>query len=238
VKGLRYTDDFLLFDLAARTQVTDLARRFAQAKVGIVVSGQERPLGSQAQFTETRASCGGRGQDGLFAHPPWDTEHGVIGSVFAEWIVRVPSEGKPSLALSFGLRDGAEKGDGVTFVVQVDAGVVLRQDWRRCQWLPCAVDLSPYAGREVKLRLSVEKGPEGRGAFAWAVWGEPRIVVEPTPHPLMVEALTPRPVVATAGPAEAVAGTWAVDGTPAVASTRLSTACMAAVEVPRSAVPA
>jgi len=67
------------------------------------------------------------------------------------------------------------------------------------------VDLSPYAGRTVKLRLSVEKGPEGRGAYAWAVWGEPRIVVEPTRRPLTVEALTPRAVVAAAGPAGRVA---------------------------------
>jgi len=198
--GFRHTDDFLLFDLATRAQAIDLRRRFAEANVGIVVGGREQSFGDRAQFEETRASCGGESKDGLFAHPPWDDEHGVIGSVFAEWTLRVPQGGKPALTFSFGLRDGAEKGDGVTFAVRVDGKLLLQQDRKRCEWLPCRVDLTPYAGQEVKLRLSVDKGPEGRGAYAWAVWGEPRIVVEPTPEPLSVEGLAARKVVAAAGP--------------------------------------
>jgi len=200
VSGLRYTDDSVVFDLATRTGVIDLRRQFAEANLGLVVGGHERPFGSRAQFVATRGSSGGQAKDGLFAHPPWDDEHGVIGSAFAEWTLRVPEGGKPAFTFLLGLRDGAEKGDGVTFAVQVDGKTLLRQDWKRCEWLPCRVDLSPFAGRKVKLRLSVDKGPEGRGSFGWCLWGEPRIVVEPAPQPLGVEVLTPRAVTAAVGP--------------------------------------
>jgi len=199
VRGMRYAADFMLFDLDVPPAAIDLSRRFAEATLGTVIDGKEQPIASRAQFTRTRATCGGVGKDGLFAHPPWDQEHGLIGDVFADWPVRVPEGGKPALELSLGLRDGAENADGVTFTVAIDGTVVLQKDWKRCEWLPCRVELSPYAGREVKLRLSVGKGPEGRGSFAWAVWGEPEIVVEPTPQPLSVEVLAPRRVVGAAG---------------------------------------
>ena len=199
-RGLRSSADFMLFDLATRPQGFDLRQAIGEASLGITVAGQDHPLGSQAQVVATGASCGGKTKDVLFAHPPWDTEHGVIGEAFAEWTVKVPDGARPALDFAFGLRDGAEKGDGVTFAVRVDGKELLRQDWKLCEWLPCHVDLSPYMGRTIKLRFSVGKGPEGRGSFAWALWGEPRIVTDPLPKPLGVDVLTPAKAWAATGP--------------------------------------
>ena len=200
-RGLRSSADFMLFDLGTTPHGFDLRRAFADASLGITVAGQDRPMGSQAQFIATSASCGGKTKDALFAHPPWDAEHGVIGEAFAEWTVKVPEAAKPAVEFSFGLRDGAEKGDGVTFSVRVDGKELLRKDWKRCEWLPCRVDLAPYAGRTIKLRFAVGKGPEGRGAFAWSVWGEPRIITDPLPQPLGVDLLAPARVLGASGPA-------------------------------------
>ncbi len=202
-RGLRATADFMLFDLATPPSHLDLRATFADASVGIAVAGQDGPLGSQAQFVEAPSACGGKLKEGLFAHPPWDAENGVIGEVFAEWTTKVPAAGMPALEVSLGLRDGAERSDGVTFSVQVDGQELLRQDCTRCEWLPCRLDLSPFAGRSVRLRLAVGKGPAGRGAFAWAAWGEPRLVAEPVPAPLSVELLAPAMALSACGPAPA-----------------------------------
>ncbi len=199
-RGLRSSADFLLFDLATPPQGFDLRKAFVDANLGITIDGQDRPLGSQAIFVESRDVCGGKTKESLFSHPPWDSEHGVIGEAFAEWTVKIPPDGKPALDFFVGLRDGAEKGDGVTFSVRVDGKELLRQDWQKCEWLPCRVDLTPYAGRTIKLRFVIGKGPTGRGSFAWAVWGEPRIVIDPAPQPLSLELLAPAKALSAAGP--------------------------------------
>lgn len=198
--SLRCTDDALVFDLGARPAGFDLVSRLSEADLGLVVEGRDQPFGQRAIFAATRGASGGQSKPALFAHPPWDEAHGVVGAAYAQWTLRLPDTGKLALTFAFGLRDGAEKTDGVSFAVEVDGATLLRREWDRCQWLPCRVDLSAYAGRQVKLRLSVGKGPRGRGAYAWCLWGEPRIAVEPSPQPLRLEALTPRQVAAVAGP--------------------------------------
>ncbi len=200
-RGLRTSDDFLLFDLATPPRGIDLRAAFDDAALGVTIDGKDSPLGSQAVFVQSHDTCGGKSMDSLFSHPPWDYEHGVIGEAFAEWTVKVPADGKPALYFSFGLRDGAEKTDGVTFSVRADGKELLRRDWQKCEWLPCRIDLTPYAGRTIKLRFVIGKGPTGRGGFAWSCWGEPRIIVDPLPQPLSLDLLTPAKALSAAGPA-------------------------------------
>jgi len=44
------------------------------------------------------------------------------------------------------------------------------------RWVPVEVDLSPYAGRTVKVIFNTEPGPHGAGFADACVWGAPRIV--------------------------------------------------------------
>jgi hypothetical protein len=172
LRGFRCTDRFVLADFGLRRQVLDLTRNVSEAEVGINVRGVDQPLGRRAQFAPEYAVAGGRTRPALSVHPPWDPQPGVIGTVFAEWKVRIP-QGDSRLEFAIGLRDGAEASDGVTFLVHVNGCEVFRRDWGRCAWRPCRVDLAAFAGQTVRLRLSVDKGPQGRGTFAWAAWGEP-----------------------------------------------------------------
>ncbi|MBI2301155.1 MAG: hypothetical protein HYU66_19785, partial [Armatimonadetes bacterium] len=198
VQGFRWSADALLFDLSRQIPRQDLLRGFASARTGIAVDGREQPVGERAQLEEAVSTCGGVTRPGLFAHPPWNDQQGVIGSVFAEWTV-TPHGTAPVLVLYVGLRDGAEKADGVTFSIAADGRTLWRQDWKRCAWLPVRLDLAPYAGRPVKLRLAVEKGPEGRGSWCWAAWGEPRIEADQGPRALTVDLLAPGRAVAVTG---------------------------------------
>jgi hypothetical protein len=190
LRGFRCTERFLLADLEAVQRSFDLTRHVSDARVGINVDGADAPLGRQGQFAPGAAIVGRAQKPGFAAHPPWTSAAGVIGTVYAEWDLPVPQE--PSrLEFAVGLRDGAEKSEGVTFLVHIDGAEVLRQDWKRCEWLPCRVDLSGYAGQTVKLRLSVDKGPEGRGSWAWAAWGEPALITEAAARDFPLEALLP-----------------------------------------------
>ncbi|MBM3498224.1 MAG: hypothetical protein FJX74_06090, partial [Armatimonadetes bacterium] len=190
LRGFRCTDRFLLADLGLREHSLDLLGRVAEATVGITVEGVDQPLGSQAQFSPGRATVGGDTKPGLAVHPPWAPEPGVIGAVYAEWEVPVP-EANSRLEFSVGLRDGAEQTDGVTFLVHADGREVFRQDWKRCEWQPGRVDLAEFAGRTVKLRLAVDKGPEGRGGYAWAAWSEPRVSWDVGALDFALEAFAP-----------------------------------------------
>ncbi|MBM3471765.1 MAG: hypothetical protein FJX75_00665 [Armatimonadetes bacterium] len=200
LRSFRCTDRFLLADFALRQRVLDLTQRVSDAAIGITVRGEDKPLGNRAQLTGGYATVGDKPLQGFSVHPPWDPEPGVIGQVFAEWALPVP-EGQSRLEFAIGLRDGAEQSEGVTFLVHADGREVFRQDWKRCEWQPCSVDLSDLAGRIVKLRLSVDKGPEGRGSYAWAAWGEPRLVSDAGALEFPLEVLTPREVPASLRPA-------------------------------------
>jgi hypothetical protein len=80
----------------------------------------------------------------------------------------------------------ADKGDGVEFVVTISAADGSHELLRRYidpksrpadrRWHNIAIDLSAYAGQEVRLTLLTLPGPAGDGRYDWAGWGAPMIV--------------------------------------------------------------
>ncbi|MEP7191216.1 MAG: hypothetical protein ABI901_18650, partial [Roseiflexaceae bacterium] len=79
-----------------------------------------------------------------------------------------------------------DKGDGVEFIVQLDAADGRHELLRRYidpksqpanrRWDDIAINLSAYAGQDVQLTLLTLPGPAGDGRYDWAGWGAPMIL--------------------------------------------------------------
>ncbi len=118
----------------------------------------------------------GLSRKAIFQHPPSTIRYSM----------KVP-KGHPLFRSSVGLTpDSWDKaGDGVEFVVVIEARGERRELFRRYidpkadpalrRWNDIEVDLSPYAGEDVKFSLITGAGPKGDAQYDWAVWGDPRI---------------------------------------------------------------
>jgi hypothetical protein len=111
----------------------------------------------------------------LLMHPP----------AAVTWRLRLSSP--VVLRTAVGLRPEAwlRSGDGAGFTVSVTDGhrrELFRQrldprghpEDRR--WLPVVVDLSPWFGRLIELRLATDVGPGTDPTYDWALWRDPRLV--------------------------------------------------------------
>ncbi|MCX6358302.1 MAG: DUF6259 domain-containing protein [Armatimonadetes bacterium] len=115
----------------------------------------------------------------LHAHPPWKS--GAGGSAFAEFTVAVPAGEGPIRFVTDVAMDknalGPGKSDGALFTARVvrPGGAEVRVFNATSETLPMAIDLAPYRGRSVTLRLEVGPGPAGNVSFDWARWYRPRV---------------------------------------------------------------
>ena len=176
-----------LFRLGGQTAVVaDFVELAASAAAGVLVEGRQEPISAGAGFSATPGVCGGEALPSISAHPPW--QGGKLGGLtYGEFQVAVPREGHPLLRFAIGLGDLTEPAqieadaeqpvsDGVTFIVSVDGQEVFREHWLRGKWGRREVDLAPYRGRSVIVRLATGPGPANKVDWDWAVWGQPRVV--------------------------------------------------------------
>lgn len=95
------------------------------------------------------------------------------------------------LTFLVGLEDAVQDkpGDGVEFTVSArlaDGSVVNlfsryvdpRQNVQDRGWIGNRVPLGAFAGQAISIILSTSTGPKGDSQFDWALWGEPRVVLD------------------------------------------------------------
>jgi len=142
-----------------------------------------------ADHDTLRGAAGTSRREWLYLHPP--------AAVSVD--IALPPRGRMwfQAALTLDPRVwSAEVGDGVRFQASVelaDAGgvggnvqptVVIdeifnpRADTAQRRWVPARADLSPWAGRTIRLTLSTS--PRDETSFDWAGWGNPVVVVADT----------------------------------------------------------
>jgi len=150
-------------------------------------------------------TCGDKTNDGIFMHPPWQ---GGVGYAFVLFDpVQLPAEPKGAFRCVIGKADGSDPGDGVLFrAAAVDdwgkETVIAEKQWIQHAWTPLEGDLSPWAGKKIRIKLITDVGPKDNSSGDWACWAgfrietrEPAIVVtlydkpvrlahEPGPHPV------------------------------------------------------
>jgi hypothetical protein len=173
----------------------------AQAGMAFIKTRPARPVLLDLAAELLRATCGSKPFDGapvegrgpivapdggsfdgasgvLQAHPPWKAAPGIA---YARYRLALPKEGRLRLVARVAIEVGAVglgKTDGVTFVMAArsserEARVELHQATTNRQEL--ALDLTPFAGQETSLELSVHPGPKLNSSYDWARWYEPRV---------------------------------------------------------------
>ena len=127
-------------------------------------------------YTIESLNLGGLSPKAIFQHPPSTITYSI----------KVP-KGRSVFRAGLGMTpDSWDKGgDGVEFVVAVETRgerlellqryIDPKADPALRRWNDIEVDLSAYAGKEVKLSLITGPGPKGDLDNDWAVWGAPRI---------------------------------------------------------------
>ena len=175
----RVTENAALFRLerANISHEIDILSQFHRVRTGIVISGEELPRQRGATFLQVETSISGIHKTAIDAHPPYQ---GISGDAFGEWTLSLPDSPHIRLAFDIGLRDGSEGSDGVTFIITVQDEDIFHQHYNEQQWKHFSLDLTPYRNQQIRLRLTTTPGPNGNGAWDWAVWGNPKIVAEPT----------------------------------------------------------
>jgi len=124
-------------------------------------------------------SVGGITKPALFEHPsPTDSARIV-------YELELPSvEDTETLFLHFniGLRDGVVFDDpqrhpgGVKFSIEVSGEHCFESVSTECRWTENGVDLTRYAGEKVELVFVTQCNVEGNSSFAWALWGNPKLL--------------------------------------------------------------
>jgi hypothetical protein len=121
------------------------------------------------------ATAGGVREDGLFAHPVGPKAPARVA--YAIDLPRVGASDMLLFAFDVALSDGVkltERDDGVRFLVEVNGAPVFSEATRETRWQPRAVDLTPFAGRQVTLALVTDS--IANSSFDWSTWGQPRVL--------------------------------------------------------------
>ena len=177
-RGRRASQDLWL--KAERTQPVayDLLEHFGDCTSGYRLRGKEEVSGADgtgATFSPETIPAAGETREGFFVHPPWKTGVGYTYAVFPIEVPREPCR----LAFGIGIRDGSTTQDGVEYRVIVIDGNREQEVFRGIRaevgWEDHAVDLSPWSGRRVRVKLVADVGPKDNSYSDWGAWSRPVI---------------------------------------------------------------
>lgn len=110
----------------------------------------------------------------LFMHCPYRQS---TGAAFANFPIRLPDTSRVRFAFMIALRASATGSDGVTYRVKADGKTLFDQHCTWKEFRSFEVDLTPYAGKTVSLRLEVDPGPKREPREDWSLWREMRLLV-------------------------------------------------------------
>ena len=188
----RVTENAALFRLerADVSHEIDLLSQFHLLKTGIVVNGEKLRLQKGARFEPNETSISGVQKTTIWANLPWQ---GISGDTFGEWTLSLPESPHVRLEFDIGLWDGPghEKSDGGTFIVSIQGNEIFREHRNQRMWKHISLDLTDYEGQQVVLRFTTNPGPNGNPGWDWPVWGEPKIIAEPSDTLTKVEFYLP-----------------------------------------------
>ncbi|MFQ6098401.1 MAG: hypothetical protein ACE5O2_11810, partial [Armatimonadota bacterium] len=155
---------------------------------------QYRPPGWTGSDPDCRATMTvqsitrGETRPAINMHPPWVPGGGTI---FCDYLVRLPQTNPLRLTFANAIRDNTEKeppSDGVLFRVWAARGIegedaeLMYENFTDAKtWTPGEADLGKYAGQTILLRLESHPGPNRDTTCDSSYWAEPIIVAGPEP---------------------------------------------------------
>ena len=145
----------------------DFVEHFRRAIVG----ADNDPGGMEINVGE--AACGDEWRMALWEHPP------LRGSAMVEYQVPVPATVR-NLCLQFatGIRDGSQLADGnvVAFRVFVNGWKLWSETQHQIRWKEHKLAMPALAGDVARIQFFTDG--LGNHEWAWAVWGEPKLIGE------------------------------------------------------------
>lgn len=158
-------------DLAGQPWAFDFVEHFRRASV----TADHDPSGMEVQISE--ADCGGVSRMALWQHPP------VQGASIVEYQVPVPADvGNLRLSFATGIRDGSELAEGnvVAFRLFVNDWRVWSDTQHVREWKQHEIVMPTLPGDVARVQFATDG--LGNHQWAWAVWGEPKLVGEVVPR--------------------------------------------------------
>lgn len=152
---------------AAHPWTFDFVEHFRRA----ILTADQDPAGMEIQISE--AACAGDLRMALWQHPP------VQGSAIVEYQVPVPADvGNLRLQFSTGVRDGSQLAEGnvVAFRIFVNDWRIWSDTQHVREWKQHEIAMPTLPGDVARVQF-VTNGL-GNHQWAWAVWGEPKLVGE------------------------------------------------------------
>lgn len=145
----------------------DFVEHFRRA----IVSADHDPAGMEVQVGE--AACDGESRMALWQHPP------VRGSAIVEYQVPVPA-GVRNLRLRFntGIRDGSQlaAGNVVAFRIFVNDWKIWSDTQHNRNWRAHEIVMPTLPGDVTRIQFLTDG--LGNHQWAWAAWGEPKLIGE------------------------------------------------------------
>ena len=160
-----------------------------------VATFEEGEVSGAEQASASGADCaGGVTKPALFAHP---TPMDAARIAYTLSLPDVKDNEKLFLHFSIGLRDGvafddaARQPGGVQFCIEIDETVgepsrtqhvhrkeaaVFEAVATECRWDEHAVELTRYAGQEIRISFLTRCNIAGNSNYAWAIWGKPQLL--------------------------------------------------------------
>ncbi len=137
---------------------------------------------SGASWVRDEVTCDGVRLQALSFHPPWK---GGYGTLWSDYSVALPADQPVRFNFNMAIRKsapGEPLSDGVTFRVQVLQSdkadkTLFESTTDSKKWQPAEVDLSPYAGETITLRLWNSPGPRNDTTCDNGFWGNPMLEV-------------------------------------------------------------
>ncbi len=167
VEYLRWKQGSTPTELTGQPWAFDFVEHFRHA----ILTADHDPAGMEVQVGE--ATCGGEPRMALWQHPP------VQGSAIVEYQVPVPV-GVSNLRLRFatGIRDGSQlaKGNVVAFRIFTNDWKIWSDTQHTRSWKEHEILMPTLPGDVVRVQFATDG--LGNHQWAWAVWGEPRLVGE------------------------------------------------------------
>lgn len=139
----------------------------------VLPAGTDERTGAVCQVG--RQTRGDVARNVLSMHPAWS---GKAGTVHAEFRLSLTDQGPVALTFANAIRDHVKPepaSDGVTFKVWVDGRVAFEHHSSSKTWEEHEVDLSPWAGKTIRLRLESHPGPDNDTTCDGAYWGDPTL---------------------------------------------------------------
>lgn len=133
--------------------------------------------GTGAFAVDRATTCGDDTKPGLAMHPPW---MGGVGYTFALHEPMTLPDRPVALRAMVGKGDGSDPGDGILYKIAVvdESGKQTIADERTVtehKWMPLEADLTPWAGKRVRIKLISDVGIHDDPFGDWACWAEMRL---------------------------------------------------------------